>query len=266
MNLKHLTDASLLRDIKKLTQKEREITTEILHHLKEIDRRKLYSDLKYSTLFEYCIKELGLPESCAHRKIEASRLLNDIPEIEQKIEEGTLNITNLAKAAQFIKEANILDTGIKKDIIKKIENLTTRECDRKLNAMRGSEDRRVRISIQEKTHNELFKIRGFIGSKMTLDEVIMLMIGEMKAKVEKNKFKQNSKVSSLPAQEAGRVISAYVKKEVYKRDKQCVQCGSTQYLNYDHRVPYSLGGKSNMENVRLLCFNCNQRSRIKAKL
>ncbi|MCM2348904.1 MAG: HNH endonuclease [Bacteriovoracaceae bacterium] len=267
MDLKHLTDKALLQDTKKFVQKEREVTTVILHHLKEINSRKLFSDLKYASLFEYCVKELGYNESSAFRRIEASKLLKDIPQIEKKIEEGSLTLSNIAKAAQFFKDNNISEVVDKKMILSEVENLSTRECDKKLNSfVNKDEDRRVRISILEKTHIELFELKGFIAKKMNFDELIMYLIKNSKEKIEKDKFKQNSGVSSLSAQKAGRVISASVKREVYIRDMKCVQCGSRFHLNYDHRKPYALGGKSTFENIRLLCFNCNQRSRIKAKL
>ena len=92
MNLKHLTDSTLLKDTKFLASREREITVQILHHIKEIDRRKLYSDLKYSSIYEYCKKELCYSEGSAHRRIHAARMLKEMPEIEEKIESGALSL------------------------------------------------------------------------------------------------------------------------------------------------------------------------------
>ena len=43
MNLKNLSDDSLISNTKNLVHKEREIITEILHHLREIERRRLFS-------------------------------------------------------------------------------------------------------------------------------------------------------------------------------------------------------------------------------
>ena len=86
-------------------------------------------------------------------------------------------------------------------------------------------------------------------------------------KVEVKKFKVLSQSKSSPSPvEVKRVISSGVKGQVYRRDKKCVKCGSTKNLNFDHRIPFALGGNSEASNVRLLCFNCNQRARIKAKL
>jgi hypothetical protein len=43
MNLRKLTDLSLLEKTTELVQRERELLTEILHHLLEIERRRLFS-------------------------------------------------------------------------------------------------------------------------------------------------------------------------------------------------------------------------------
>ncbi|MDO8642166.1 MAG: HNH endonuclease [Candidatus Woesearchaeota archaeon] len=59
--------------------------------------------------------------------------------------------------------------------------------------------------------------------------------------------------------EHNRLIPTQVKVAVWKRDKgNCVLCGSTKNLHYDHDVPFSKGGSSITEkNVRILCAKCN---------
>ncbi len=42
--IRNLNDAELLLVTKSLVEREREITTEVLWHLEEIERRKLYAD------------------------------------------------------------------------------------------------------------------------------------------------------------------------------------------------------------------------------
>ena len=44
-----------------------------------------------------------------------------------------------------------------------------------------------------------------------------------------------------------RLILTPVKVEVWRRDRgQCVQCGSTKNLHFDHDIPFSKGGSSLM--------------------
>ncbi len=85
MKLTHLTDQSLLKDTKSLAQKERSLRIQILWHLREIDRRKLYADLKYSSLWEYATQELGYSEGTAFRRITAARALGAMPELATKL-------------------------------------------------------------------------------------------------------------------------------------------------------------------------------------
>ncbi len=56
-----------------------------------------------------------------------------------------------------------------------------------------------------------------------------------------------------------RVIPTHVKLEVWKRDQgQCVMCGATDDLHFDHIIPYSKGGASaTVDNVQLLCARHN---------
>lgn len=49
-----------------------------------------------------------------------------------------------------------------------------------------------------------------------------------------------------------------VKDAVYRRDGgRCVICGSVDDLQYDHDIPFSKGGATNVENLQILCQKCN---------
>ncbi|WP_291424568.1 TerD family protein [Deinococcus sp.] len=63
----------------------------------------------------------------------------------------------------------------------------------------------------------------------------------------------------LPQSEkASRSIPQKVKLEVWQRDQgRCVECGDTNYLEYDHIIPHSLGGATSVGNLQLLCRRCN---------
>lgn len=55
-----------------------------------------------------------------------------------------------------------------------------------------------------------------------------------------------------------RHIPGDVRREVWHRDGgACVECKATEYLEYDHIIPFSKGGANTIGNVRLLCRKCN---------
>ena len=63
---------------------------------------------------------------------------------------------------------------------------------------------------------------------------------------------------------ASRYIPNNIKMEVWNRDGgKCVRCGINKSLQYDHIIPFSKGGASSVENLQLLCANCNTEKRDK---
>jgi hypothetical protein len=54
-------------------------------------------------------------------------------------------------------------------------------------------------------------------------------------------------------------ISDEVKHFVWTRDQgRCRRCGSNVELQYDHVIPFSMGGSSEPENLQILCGPCNR--------
>ena len=72
-NIRSLSDQGLHVKLQSLAKKERELLTETLKHLREAERRRLYSVFKRGSLFEYTVKDLGYSEDQAFRRIQAMR-------------------------------------------------------------------------------------------------------------------------------------------------------------------------------------------------
>jgi len=70
--------------------------------------------------------------------------------------------------------------------------------------------------------------------------------------------------SLMRAEEAGRPtripIPTELRRAVFERDGGCcVECGSNFDLQYDHLLPVAHGGATTVENLQLLCADCNRR-------
>jgi 5-methylcytosine-specific restriction endonuclease McrA len=63
----------------------------------------------------------------------------------------------------------------------------------------------------------------------------------------------------LPYQQTSREpINESIRSEIWRRDGgKCVKCGSKQNLEFDHIIPVSKGGATSVQNLQLLCKQCN---------
>lgn len=275
MNLKNLSDKQLLLSTKKLAGDEREISLQVLKHLREIERRRLFSDLGYGSLFDYAVKELGYSDASANRRIQASRILNEIPAIEKKIVEGSLTLTNLAMAGNLFKNEGIISPEVKMEILEKIEDQSSRECGKTLLGFQTTSvipketQKQTTITITtmkfnftSETVSLLDEIKNLVAhSRLSNDELFKRIFKNTLEDLKAKKYKLNAKVTPAPPSPCdSRYVPASVKKEVYLRDKgRCTKCQSTYKIEYDHIKPFALGGGSSAKNLRLLCFSCNQR-------
>ena len=134
MNLKNISNDELLSSTKKLSEDERQFTTKILHHLKEIESRRLHLQMGYSSLFEYAVKELKYSEDSAYRRISAMRLLKNLPEIENKINDGSITLAGAAKIQRFIRAQDKENFLIKKEIFATAAMLDTQVSAQQMDA------------------------------------------------------------------------------------------------------------------------------------
>lgn len=324
MNLNQLKDAELLTQIKTFVQSERDLLVKILHHLREIERRKLFSDLGYKNLFDYALGELKYSEGQANRRIQAMRLLKDLPELETKIASGVLSLSNVQQAQTFFRDVQaaeprrIVTPQEKLDVLEKLEGKSVRDAQKELlkinpvQALPKEKERavtetqsEVRFLMSDKLKAKLEGVRSLLGAKgamMTYAELFDVMsdlslsaleskqfgkkrVQEAKTKTsdafepscQKDTVEANSKSNLISPKEKAlpstskvnsnndsRYISKALKHQVWQRDKgACSGCGTQRNIQYDHIKPVALGGSTTFENLRLLCFQCNQRASIK---
>jgi len=70
--------------------------------------------------------------------------------------------------------------------------------------------------------------------------------------------KYHRKLNLKQTAKNSRSIPQEVKQAVWIHDKgQCVECGASEYLEFDHIIPYSKNGSNSEKNIQLLCRKCN---------
>ena len=97
-SVEHLDDRILLQRLHQLCARERQVTAQLLWHLAEVDRRGLYRDRGYSSLFNYCMKALHMSEAEAGLRIRMARTARTYPVIYQHLEQGELHLSAITLA------------------------------------------------------------------------------------------------------------------------------------------------------------------------
>jgi hypothetical protein len=272
LHLKILNDECLLEETLKLVRRERELLTDILHHLREIERRRLYGT--YSSLFGYVVGALGYSEDQAVRRIAAMRLLKDLPQIEDQLQSGQINLSHVGLAHSLfkseVKNGTPLDVEAKLKVFSAIAGRPARESQKILQTFASVEPpvrevitplgggrNLVTPEMSDDTLAKIQKLKGLMAHKTPdlstsrlVDQAFDLALDQMS-----------------PARPSSRKTNplalAQIRREIWRRDGgACVRCKSVHAVEEDHVLPKSMGGPYTLENIRLLCRPCNQRAAI----
>ncbi|MBI2519577.1 MAG: HNH endonuclease [Bdellovibrio sp.] len=269
MDLRHVVDHVLLNDTKVLVEREREIMSKVLHHLREVDHRKLYADLGYSSMFAYCTEELKYSPDQAWRRISACRMLTTLPEIEAKLDRGELNLTVLGMAKSYFKE-NDLSLIEQRQVLDEIANKSKRDVEKILAAdsipapAHASERKvsrtqtKVSLVLDDAVVEKLKELQALLShtKKRELPELIDFLCTQELEKRKKYFATIKSSASAQAKKRPTRAIPAAIKKALWVRAQARCQhpgCHSRHFLQIHHRIPYSQGGSHALENLRLLC-------------
>ncbi len=155
-HITQLGDAALILKTKSLATEERKLVNEVLHHLREIDRRRLYAARGYDSLFSFTVKELGYSDASAARRIGAMRLLAGLPaaasqDIEKSLSTGELNLSHLSKVQGFLRterkeKKRIYTVAEKTQLIASLKSKSTRDAERVLSSVSPDSMRRKDVA------------------------------------------------------------------------------------------------------------------------
>lgn len=300
-HLSRLTNDELIARLKAKVKAERETLVDILDCLREVELRKLYLERGYSSLFAFVTQELGYSESAALRRIDAMRLGHALPEVNEKIKEGVVNLSTIGKLSQFIRQKEkINETRIpveeKKALLAKIEGQSARATEsffitlapetlpEKLEKARPltEEFTELKIIVSKDFITKLDRVRelhGHIEAAATRAQ-LMEYVMDFYLKKKDPAMKEHKEIVKKPMElpptrrwtERSRNIPQAVRREVFKRNAyQCSftdlrtgrRCESRHRLEIDHQIPFAMGGSHTLQNLTVLCSAHNKLAAVK---
>ena len=280
-----VSDQMLLSQTKVIRGHQNQMDAEMLLHLYEIDKRGIYRDAGYSSLFAYCHHELGFSEGAAGRRVRAARSLEATPEIYELIRDGKLSLSALSEVAPVMTVEN------KKEVLEAVKGASKREAVKVAVALGAPEkprresvrprkvevkadlfssvpkvEERYALSFEvSRDVHELFETAQNLAGYCGIAELFGRALKEYVAKRRPEKVRARS---TPPAKPWKKYVSKPLRREVMKRDGfQCsfvsadgIRCCERRGLEIDHIVPNARGGETVAENLRVLCWAHNQLS------
>lgn len=174
MVLRKLKNLDLHEKMKSLLKNERTLIHEVLLHIVEVDRRKLFLEMAYPSLYEYLVDGIGYSSASAQRRIDAARIMAQVPELGDKIEAGSISLSQLGQVQKAFRQVRKISPSPvtleeKKKLISKIEDKSFKETELVLahffslpevyeEKMKIQKDESVRIEMTlSKTELEIIK-------------------------------------------------------------------------------------------------------------
>src|SRR6185436_6264694 len=105
-SLSSVSDSDLLARMPVLVLAERAAVAEVIEHLMEIDRRRLYLDQACSSLQRYCMEQLGYSEDGAMKRRRVARVAQKLPIVLEELRSGAIHLTGLFVLSAHLTEDN----------------------------------------------------------------------------------------------------------------------------------------------------------------
>jgi len=275
--MKNLPDEKLLAEIQRAVSVERSAITEVLQYLAEVEVRKLHLARGYSSLWDFATKYLGYSESEAYTRIQAMRLIREVPSAEEDIREGKISLTVAADTkSAFNQESKKrpLAAEEKQKIFDEVKGKSKREAEKvfqfHFGGPRNDASEKLVIHASRETLAKLEELKGLYAHQNfdgDLSKLFELMVDLSLKEAKKKRTEEPARPVHKPSRPNARHIPQRIRREVWRRaNLECSyvdpvtgrKCGSKHALEVDHIQEWSRGGTHDPQNLRLLCSAHNK--------
>jgi hypothetical protein len=109
LDLGSVSDAQLRSGLTSLLANGYRTEARIIAHIAEVEERKLHAKDGSPSLFEYCVRQLGLSESEAFHRLTAARIARRFPIVFSLIERRQIHLTAVCLLRDYLTPENHLE-------------------------------------------------------------------------------------------------------------------------------------------------------------
>ena len=122
-----MTNAELETKLKAASTDERVLTKKIVELIAEALRRKIWAGHGHQSAHRWLVVEFGYSDSSAGRRLDAARILADVPDVAEKLATGELTLASLSQLQSAIRleekrTGEKVTPEAKMEVVRKIEN------------------------------------------------------------------------------------------------------------------------------------------------
>ncbi|MGZ3652903.1 MAG: HNH endonuclease [Bdellovibrionota bacterium] len=277
--MKNLNDENLLTEIQRAVKVERAAITQVLQYLAEVEVRNLHLARGYSSLWDFATKYLGYSEGEAYARIQAMRLIREVPSAEEEIRNGKISLTVAADTkSAFVKESKRRKAPLaaeeKQKIFDEVKGKSKREAEKvfqnHFGGPRNDASEKLVIHASAETLAKIEELKGLYAHQNfdgDISKLFELMLDVSLKEAKKKRTEEPARPVHKPSRPQSRHIPRRVRREVWRNaNHECSyvdpvtgrKCGSKHALELDHVQEWSRGGTHDPENLRLLCSAHNK--------
>lgn len=129
-SIQHCSNSELNLRLMNLVQREREMLAMIILHIQEINRRKVFLEMGYPSMFSYMTEHLKYSPGSAMRRLDAAKVVAQAPEILDQLQTGALNLSQVSMVEQSVRQMKkstpqrSLTSSEKAELLKKLSGKT----------------------------------------------------------------------------------------------------------------------------------------------
>ena len=189
-DLKSLSTIELLHSTDKAVGAEKDAITNTTRHFQEVYAREAYLP-KYPSMFEFLRKKYGYCNASAQMRIDAIKLISELPDVREKLETGELTMSAAANIQSFInsekRSARPLSVAAQTELITNCLGKTKLEVQKEFGRLSHQADKadmirvmaeakgRVSVALTHKSHQNLQDILeafSHVDPNMSLAQLI----------------------------------------------------------------------------------------------